>query len=232
MTKTGIEYVKSPERRALLDIPFALGVCAGTALLSPLLVPAAMIASRSRHPFYHDQRRAPGGTPFEVYKFQTMPPRREGKTRAVTGRYHPEAGRIGNRMRHSGADELPQGIHVLSGLMSAVGPRPALPEFDEYMETVGGQLYKEWQALAGEGEIRPGVFGVSQLYRRGHPSDVGADAIRNSLAIDLKYYGECATLASDWQLIARSVASLTRFSSTPPQEIVRQFVGPDPFETF
>lgn len=231
MTKNGIDYVKSPERRFLLDIPFALGVSAGAAVLSPALIPAAMLASRSWRPLYHDTRRTPGGSLLEVYKLQTMPPKAESETREVTGRYHPEAGKVGNSLRHIGLDELPQVAHILAGQMSAVGPRPLLPETDEYMQKIGGGLYTEWLAAVAEGDIRPGQFGPSQLYRRGHHSDVGSHALRTSLAIDLEYYGERATLASDWQLITRSIAGLTHLSSMPPEEIVKQFVGPEPFET-
>jgi lipopolysaccharide/colanic/teichoic acid biosynthesis glycosyltransferase len=231
MAKSGIEYMTSPERAILLDIPFAIGALVGTTAFSIGLLPAAMVASRSLHPFYHDRRLIPGGQPFGMYKYQTMPPKRQGETREITGRYHPDAGKLGNFIRHTGLDELPQAVHILSGKMSAVGPRPVLAATDTYMQEVGGMLYEDWLALVQGAEIRPGQFGPSQLYRRGHPDDVGDHAVRASLAIDLEYYGERATLTSDWRLITSSVASLAHLNSTLPEEIVERFVGSKPLNT-
>jgi lipopolysaccharide/colanic/teichoic acid biosynthesis glycosyltransferase len=231
MAKRGIEYMKSLERRALLDVPFALGALAGTAVLAPALVPAAMVASRSWRVLYYDERGVPGGPLFEMCKFQTIPPKEEGKTREITGRHHPEASRLGNAIRQVGLDELPQAWHILTGDMSAVGPRPVLAESNHNMRVLGGQLYQDWLALQEEVGIRAGQLGVSQLYRRGHPDDTGGHALRTSLAIDLEYYGKRATLASDWALITRSVGSLAHLSSANPMEIVERFVGPEPFKT-
>lgn len=95
------------------------------------------------------------GRPFAMYKFRTM--------RAETPLYIPKQGeeinqfvtRVGQFLRKTSLDELPQLINVLRGEMSIVGPRPEMPFIVQ-------KYYKERERrrlLAN-----PGITGLWQVY--------------------------------------------------------------------
>lgn len=62
-------------------------------------------------------------------------------------------------LRHSGIDELPQLVLVVSGRMRIVGPRPVA--FEEIDQMVGGR-----DAVVGVDALHPGLVGVWQLLDR------------------------------------------------------------------
>ena len=89
----------------------------------------------------------------------------------------PRITRIGNVLRMTHLDELPQLFNVLFGHMSLIGPRPERPEFlPELEEALPG--YR--QRLA----VRPGVTGLAQVQL---PPDSDVDSVRRKLAYDLFY---------------------------------------------
>jgi lipopolysaccharide/colanic/teichoic acid biosynthesis glycosyltransferase len=110
-------------------------------LLSPILLAAALIVKiSSRGPvFYAQDRVGQDGQHFRFVKFRTM---RDGAHDARPSlatqnqadgpvfkiRRDPRITRVGRVLRKLSVDELPQLVHVLSGKMSLVGPRPPLPE--------------------------------------------------------------------------------------------------------
>jgi undecaprenyl phosphate N,N'-diacetylbacillosamine 1-phosphate transferase len=91
---------------------------------------------------------------FRVIKFKTM-----NDARNLNGELLPDALRltwIGNIIRRSSLDELPQLINVLRGEMSIVGPRPLLVEYLP--------LYSEHQKRRHE--VKPGITGWAQVNGR------------------------------------------------------------------
>lgn len=110
-------------------------------LLSPVLVAAVvMVRLSSRGPvFYTHERVGYRGRSFRFIKFRTMKNgahEERGELddlNEVDGpvfkiRDDPRITRSGRILRRFSIDELPQLLHVLSGKMSLVGPRPPLPE--------------------------------------------------------------------------------------------------------
>jgi lipopolysaccharide/colanic/teichoic acid biosynthesis glycosyltransferase len=106
-------------------------------LLSPIfLVVAVCIKLTSRGPVFFTQRRAGlGGRAFVIFKFRTMIPdaeRLKAKLRekseqdgpAFKMERDPRVTRIGDLLRRTSLDELPQLWNVFVGDMSLVGPRP------------------------------------------------------------------------------------------------------------
>jgi lipopolysaccharide/colanic/teichoic acid biosynthesis glycosyltransferase len=64
---------------------------------------------------------------------------------------------VGRFLRRTSLDELPQLINVLTGEMSIVGPRPAIPyELENY---------EEWHHYRHE--VKPGITGLWQVFGRG-----------------------------------------------------------------
>ncbi|UCG16666.1 MAG: sugar transferase [Phycisphaerales bacterium] len=139
-------------------------------LLSPLLVITAILIKRSSPGpvlFVH-RRESKGGKEFPCLKFRTMTSdahRRQRelyKVNELDGpqfkvRDDPRVTRLGERLRSTNIDELPQLINVLLGHMSLVGPRPS--PFRE------NQVCVPWRRARLS--VRPGITGLWQICRSG-----------------------------------------------------------------
>jgi exopolysaccharide biosynthesis polyprenyl glycosylphosphotransferase len=117
--------------KRMLDV---FGAAVGLALLSPLfLIVASLILITSGRPiFYTQDRVGQGGRIFRILKFRSMRRDAEGETGPIWATFHDtRCTKIGDWLRHTNIDELPQLFNVLAGDMSLVGPRPERPIFVE-----------------------------------------------------------------------------------------------------
>ncbi|MGP0067793.1 MAG: sugar transferase [Isosphaeraceae bacterium] len=109
-------------------------------LLAPLfaVVAVAILVSSGRPIFYKQQRVGQGGRLFPIIKFRSMRCDAERETGPIWALDHDaRCTRIGDWLRHSNIDELPQLFNVLRGEMSLVGPRPERPIFvDEFRNKI------------------------------------------------------------------------------------------------
>jgi undecaprenyl-phosphate glucose phosphotransferase len=114
----------------------ALALC----LLAPLFAVAALaiLVSSGRPIFYTQQRVGHGGRRFRIIKFRSMRCDAERETGPIWASDHDKRCTwIGDWLRHTNIDELPQLLNVLRGEMSLVGPRPERPTFvDEFRQSV------------------------------------------------------------------------------------------------
>ena len=126
-------------------------------ILSPvMLIAAILIKSNNDGPVFFKQER-PGlnGKIFTVYKFRTM----SVKTCDDNGKGLSDFERmskVGNLLRKTSIDELPQLINIVRGEMSFIGPRPLLTEYLP--------LYTPEQMRRHE--VRPGISGWAQVNGR------------------------------------------------------------------
>ncbi len=117
-----------------------------------LLACAAASIDTGQSGFFSQTRIGRYGQPFKVIKIRTM---RDLPTitTSVTRADDPRITKLGQFLRRSKIDELPQLFNVLRGDMSFVGPRPDVPGFAD--------------CLAGDERIvlsvRPGITGPATL---------------------------------------------------------------------
>jgi lipopolysaccharide/colanic/teichoic acid biosynthesis glycosyltransferase len=149
-------------------------------LAAPVIGLAALLVKlTSRGPaFYTQTRVGRNGRLFTIYKIRTM----IHKCESLTGpRWSmpgdPRITAVGQFLRVTHLDELPQLINVLRGDMSLIGPRPERPEFVPELERA---LPRYRERLA----VLPGVTGLAQVQL---PADTDLGSVRTKLAYDLYY---------------------------------------------
>lgn len=100
---------------------------------------------------------------------------------------------LGQLLRASGLDELPQLINVLRGEMSLVGPRPCLPyEFEHY---------QPWQKRRCD--VLPGLTGLWQI------SGKNSTTFHEMIELDLRYARETSP-RTDLSIILMTFGTLFR----------------------
>lgn len=138
--------------KRLLDM-----ILTGTALLILwpfFLIVAVLIALEDGFPvFYRAPRGGYKGRSFRICKFRSMVKNADQIGGGTTAFHDSRITRVGNILRKTKADELPQLGQVFLGKMSLVGPRP---ELLQYVEQYQGE---ELDIL----QVRPGITDYSSI---------------------------------------------------------------------
>lgn len=172
VTGTPYEATISRHIKRLLDMLMAVGLA--ILILPVLILVAIAIKCVSSGPVLYGQvRLGKNGKPFRIWKFRTMFVDAESRLDEYL-KHHPDLREqwatefklkddprvvpwIGNLLRKSGLDELPQLWNVLVGEMSLVGPRP-LPQYHV------DQFDEEFRLLRVA--MPPGITGQWQICSR------------------------------------------------------------------
>ena len=115
-------------------------------VLSPifLFVAIAIKIEDGGKVFFTQERLTKGGKRFMMYKFRSMIPNAEQKLDSLLQynemsgpafkmKNDPRITKVGNFIRKTSIDELPQLLNIIKGEMSIIGPRPPLPrEVEQY----------------------------------------------------------------------------------------------------
>ena len=145
--------------------------------------------------FYKQVRVGLNGEPFKVIKFRSMrvDAESDGKARWATKNDN-RITRVGDFIRKTRLDELPQIFNVLKGEMSFIGPRPERPEFVARL--------REFIPLYDDRHrVKPGITGWAQLKYPYGASD--QDAIQKQ-KYDL-YYTKNWSLLLDVLILMQTV---------------------------
>lgn len=193
--------VNMPAWKRAFDI---VGASILIVLLSPLfLLSAILVKLSSPGPILFIQPRAGlGGIPFPILKFRTMRvgadaekamlrqfSEQDGPAFKMT--YDPRVTRLGQFLRSTSLDELPQLFNVLRGEMSLVGPRPLAKEESDNCEV--------WQRKRLD--VTPGITCIWQV--KGRSSVSFAEWVR----MDIEY-ARSVSLLHDVKLLVETVPSV------------------------
>ena len=186
-----------------LDI---VGALAMLALSFPIfLIVAILVRASSPGPVLFRQKRlGKHGELFTCFKFRTMVKDAESQlashaelrdiyTREFKIKNDPRITKVGNILRKTSLDELPQLLNVLQGTMSLVGPRPIVPvEISKY-GSFGDKLLS----------VRPGLTGVWQVCGR---SDTTYD---QRIVMDM-FYVDRSSVGMDIKLLCSTIPSVIK----------------------
>ena len=122
---------------------------------SPVIALAIKIDSKG--PVIFKQRRNGfNSRQFLIYKFRSMTVQEDGAVIAQARKNDRRVTRVGQVLRRSSMDELPQLFNVLKGDMSLVGPRPhALAHDNEYKVLIAKYAFRH--------HVKPGMTGWAQV---------------------------------------------------------------------
>lgn len=137
--------------------------------------------------FFIQERIGKKNKIIKIYKFRTM------SNEKIT--------KIGNFLRKTRIDELPQILNVLSGHLSFIGPRPEKPDLVLLYE-------KEIPYYNIRHLVKPGLSGWAQVYQDNPPKfNVNFDDTKTKLSYDL-YYLKNKSIILDLKIALRTIGSI------------------------
>jgi lipopolysaccharide/colanic/teichoic acid biosynthesis glycosyltransferase len=144
---------------------------------------------------YDRRQRDDGGTVFTIYKFRSMRADAEQGSGAVWATPNdPRVTPVGQFLRKTRLDELPQLFNVIQGDMNIVGPRPERPSiFAKLREDISGYPLRQ--------RAKPGITGLAQI---NNAYDQTLDDVRVKVRYDLEYLGR-QSVAEDVRIMLRTV---------------------------
>jgi exopolysaccharide production protein ExoY len=178
------------------------------ALAAPLMIVLAALVkiSSSGSVLFRQERLGKNGRRIYIYKFRTMRSDAESilqKNKKLYSEYvknnyklpkgkDPRITPLGQILRQTSLDELPQLINVIKGEMSLVGPRPVVPgEIEQYGDCASLLL-----------SVHPGLTGQWQVSGR---SDIADYAHR--VKLDMEYLRD-QSAATDLRILLRTLPAV------------------------
>lgn len=147
-------------------------------ITSPImLVTAIAVKITSPGPIIFKQERiGHNSKPFKMYKFRSMKVQDPNLEKSEwTTPDDPRKTLVGDFIRRTSIDELPQFFNVLKGEMSVVGPRPERPYFvEQFKESIPKYMVKH--------QVKPGLTGWAQIH-----GCRGDTSIKKRIEYDIEY---------------------------------------------
>lgn len=133
---------------------FILAIILFTVLFPVLLIIGIAIVIDSGFPvFYKAERGGFEGKNFRIYKFRTMVNNADKIGGGTTAFNDSRITEIGNFLRKTKIDEIPQLINIIKGEMSFIGPRPELLRYTSKYNAIEKYILK----------VRPGITDFSSI---------------------------------------------------------------------
>ena len=155
ISKLPLDHVFNRLMKRAVDI---IGASVGLALSAVLIaIFGILIYRESPGPIFYGQTRSgKGGRTFKIYKLRSMKLNAEAAGPQWTKENDPRRLKIGELMRKTNIDEIPQFWNVLKGEMSLVGPRPERPELIKNFK-------EEIDHYNARHHSKPGITGYAQV---------------------------------------------------------------------
>ena len=153
-------------------------------MISPVLLSiAAAVKFTSPGPvIFRQTRYGMDGKPIMVWKFRSMKVMENDSVVTQATQNDPRVTRVGNFLRRTSLDELPQFINVLTGGMSIVGPRPhAVAHNEQYRTLIQGYMLRH--------KVKPGITGWAQINGWRGETDT-LEKMEKRIEFDLEYIRE------------------------------------------
>ena len=210
-----VQESPSVKRRCYVFVKRAFDIVASAAaliILSPIMLIAAILVyvDDPGKVFYGHIRIGKNGKPFKMWIFRSMYMNADKMIDLLTPeqakQYYtefkidndPRITKIGNFLRKTSLDELPQLFNVLCNDMSLVGPRPLIEsEIQTYYDDTHDVL------LA----VKPGVTGYWQAYARNNATYQSGERQKMEM-----YYVQNASLWLDIKILFKTVESVLKKS--------------------
>lgn len=187
-----------------------LASLAALILLSPLMLILAILVylDDPGKVFYGHLRIGKNGKPFKVWEFRSMYMNADKMIDLLTPeqakQYYtefkidndPRITKIGNFLRKTSLDELPQLFNVLCNDMSLVGPRPLI---ESEIQTYYADMYDTLLA------VKPGVTGYWQAYARNNATYQSGERQKMEM-----YYVHNASLWLDIKILFKTIGSVLK----------------------
>ncbi len=103
--------------------------------------------------FYRPQRGGYHNKPFRIFKFRSMVKNADKIGGGTTALNDPRITKVGNFLRKTKLDEIPQLFNIIGGSMSFIGPRPELLRYTDQYEGEEKLIF----------EVRPGITDFSSI---------------------------------------------------------------------
>ncbi len=183
--------------KRLIDICFGLIIGLVALIFYPFVALAIKIEDKGPV-FILQERIGRNGAPIHYYKFRSMLRNETGKWVAESAKGANHVTRVGRFIRKTRIDEWPQGLAILKGDMSLIGPRADIAGLD-------GRLAAEIPYYSVRTIVKPGLTGWAQISQNKPPQSVEENKLR--MSYDL-YYIKHRSFGLDLQIILHTIRTL------------------------
>lgn len=118
-----------------------------------LLIAVAIAVEDGFPIFYRPFRGGYRNKPFRIFKFRSMVKDADKIGGGTTALNDPRITKVGNFLRKTKLDEIPQLFNIIGGSMSFIGPRPELLRYTDQYEGEEKLIF----------EVRPGITDFSSI---------------------------------------------------------------------
>lgn len=118
-----------------------------------LIIVFAVMIEDGSPVFYRPLRGGYKNKPFHIFKFRSMVKNADKIGGGTTALHDPRITKVGNFLRKTKLDEIPQLFNIINGTMSFIGPRPELLRYTDQYEDEEKLIF----------EVRPGITDFSSI---------------------------------------------------------------------